>query len=56
VPLSERLGAFLALGRFDLAAAAVDCDPDTVSRTWHAWRRQIAAELFGDGAACRPKS
>ena len=66
VPLSERLtcaererlgrdtfgvgGTFLDLGRFDLAAAKCCCDPETVSRTWHAWRRQIAAELFGDGA------
>jgi hypothetical protein len=46
----ERLAAFLDIGRFDLAAAEVGCDPDAVSRTWHTWRRQIAAELFGDGA------
>jgi hypothetical protein len=38
-----RLGAFLRLGRFDLAAEVCDCHRDTVSATWHRYRRAIAA-------------
>jgi len=49
----ERLAAFLLLGRFDLAAQVCDCHRDTVSATWHRYRRAIAAAaLF---SSVRPK-
>ena len=46
-----RLLAFLRLGRFDLAAQECGCDRDTVSATWHRYRRAIAAAALS-GPKC----
>lgn len=39
----QRISAFLKFGTFKKAAAALNCDQETVSSTWHRYRGLIKA-------------
>lgn len=42
-----RIDAFLKYNRFDLAAKALGCDPDTVSTTWKRYSHLLRAVIAG---------